>query len=80
MGDMENMHEIVAGEVAEDGQNIGHHAALSHAELAWCPALVIAVDVDEQGRGEHREEIYHHQDKELVGKWEDVQITEQEEY
>jgi len=78
MGYMKQVHQIVAGEIAEDGEDVGHHAPLLYSELQGCPSLMAAVGVDEQGRGEHREDIDHQEHKELVECRKDAQIAEHE--
>ena len=65
-GDAQPRHEIIAGEVAEDGNGVGHHAALLDAYLQRRPALITVIEVDEQRGHEDGKQIDHAQHQQFV--------------
>ena len=54
---VETLHHIDAGEIADDGNDVRHHASFAVAQFDEAPALIAAVEVDEQGREEDGEQI-----------------------
>ena len=79
MGNVEAVHHIVAGEVAEYGDDVGHHAAFLLSELYECPSLVMAVEVYDESGHEYGEEIHHCEHGYLVGPRHQTEIAEREE-
>ncbi len=72
-------HDVDAGEVADDGEDVWYHTLLAVSQFNEVPALVAPIDVDEQG-GEHDgEQVDHQQYLNLVRPREHVQVAEQEE-
>ena len=80
MGHVEALHHIDAGEVANDGDDVRHHASFAVSQLDEVPALITAVEVYEQGGEENGEQIGQQQDLELVIPGEHAEVAEQKEH
>jgi len=57
MGNVKPLHDIDAGEVADDGREVWHHAFLAVTQFDEAPTLIAAVEVDEHGWQEDGEEV-----------------------
>ena len=72
------LHDIETGEVAQDGDEIGHNTPLANAQFEKRPPLVATIKVDEEGGQQDGEEIDDGQDKELIGWLILAQIAQEE--
>ena len=70
--------QACTAEIAEDGNDVGNHAALAMAQLDEVPPLIAAVDVDEAGGQEDGEEIDQDDYLQAVGYGQQCQVTERE--
>ena len=78
MGDMQQVHQIDAEEITEDGDHIWNDTALLDAELYQVPPLIATVEMDEhcgQQDGEHIDERQH---LKLIGPRHLTEVTEHE--
>ena len=64
---VERGHRVVAREIADDADDVGHHEPFLGSHFVGVPALCAAVEADEQRRQENREDIglQEHQHLEL---------------
>jgi len=64
---VDGVHRVVAREIADDRDDVGHHSPLFRTDFVGMPALGEAVEADEQRRQENREDIrlQEHQQFEL---------------
>ena len=76
MGNVEEIHQVDAEEIAEDGDDIRYHTALLMPQFDEGPSLISAVKMDKhcgQQNGEHVDEGEHLQ---LIGPGHQSEITE----
>ena len=78
MGHVGDEHQVVAEEIAENGDDVGHHTPLLRAELEGFPARVLAVGVEQERGHKDGAEVDDEQHRELVAQREHGQIAEHE--
>ncbi len=72
-------HDVDAGEVADDGEDVWYHTLLAVSQFNEVPALIAAVEVDEQRGQEDGEQVDQYQHLDFVRPGKHVQVAEQEE-
>ena len=73
---MHTLHDIHAYEIAQDGDDIGHHTTLALAEFDESPTLMMAIEGDEESGSEDREDIHESEDHHLVGQWQQTEVAQ----
>lgn len=76
MGDVHALHDIHTDEIAQDGDNIGHHTTLALAEFDESPTLVVAIEGDEECGREDREDIHESENHHLVGQRHQTEVAQ----
>ena len=76
MGYMHTLHDIHTYEIAQDGDDIGHHTTLALAEFDESPTLMMAIEGDEESGSEDREDIHESEDHHLVGQWQQTEVAQ----
>ena len=72
------LHPEEADEIAQDGDDVGHDAALLLAQLVGCPALAEPVEVDKQRGCHHGKQINHGKHHQLVCHRQQRHVAEDE--
>ena len=76
MGNVHALHDIHTYEIAQDGDDIGHHTTLALAEFDESPTLMMAIEGDEESGSEDREDIHESEDHHLVGQWQQTEVAQ----
>ena len=80
MRHVKTLHHVDAGKITDDGNDVRHHTPFAVTQLDEVPALIPAVEVDEQGGEEDGEQIGQQQHLNLVRPGEHAEIAERKEY
>ena len=78
MREMQVVHEVETGEIADDGDDVWHHSSFAGDEFQHRPSLIFPVEMDDHRRQEDGENIYDKQHRQLITPRQQVEITEQE--
>ena len=78
MRDAQQLHEIVADAVADNTDDIGHHATLLHTQFYQRPSLIAAIEMDEEGGKQYGAHIHQSDDLQFIGPRQQTQVTEYE--
>lgn len=78
-GHVQFVEHIQAGEIRQDGQDVGHHTMLPAAQMHGLPAFHAAVGKDEQLWQQDGQAVDQRQHAQLVAEGQHVQIGEHEE-
>ena len=76
MGDMYQIHQIDTEEVAEDGNDVGHHPSLLESKLHQIPPLIAAIEVDEHRGQQDSKYIDEGEHLKLIGPRHQRQVAE----
>ncbi len=79
VGHVQARHYVEAQQIARYGYYVGHHALLSLQHLQERPALVVAIQANEQLRHDNGKEPHHQRNRYLVHQGHQTEIAEQEE-
>ena len=76
MRHVQSFHDVDAGEIAYNREDIGHHTTLSLSEFDKTPSLITAIEMYQKSRQQNGKEINHDEYLQLIRQGEDVHVTE----
>lgn len=72
------VHQVEQEAVTQDGNDIGHEAALTKAHLVARPAVDLAIKEDAEARQDYREQINHEQHRQAERPGHQTQVAEEQ--